>query len=74
MDQDRVEQVGGGWLRRHRRDLAVLVLLFWLAPTLLLVATVLWFTARSYPGFAVAAVLALVWVAVRVRRRRLRRT
>ncbi len=41
---------------------------------LLLGATGLWFTARSYPGFAVAAVLALVWVAVRARRRRLRRT
>ncbi len=74
MDQDRVEPDGGGWVWRHRRALAALVLSFWLAPTLLLVATALWFTARRSPGFALAAVLALVWVAVRVRRRRGRRT
>ena len=69
MDQE--AQVGGGWVRRHRRALAALLLSLWLAPPLLFAAAVLWFTAGDYPGFALAAGLALVWVAVRIRRRRL---
>jgi len=71
MDRDRAAQARGGWMRRHRRTLVVLVMLSWLAPMLLFAASVLWLTARIYPGFAAAAVLALLLLAVRIRRSRL---
>ena len=71
LDPEPVEHESG-FMRRHKRSLAALLLSLWLAPTLLFATAYLWFTARSSPGVVMAVSLALFWIALRVRRRRRR--
>ena len=72
MDGEHSEQTTFGWFRRHRRPLAALVLAPWWGAALFFGAAIVWFSARSYPAFAAAVALAIVWVVIRVRRNRRR--